>query len=339
MGGDPSMTPVLNAAPVALVGSDGGNKSHSSKKSSFNPVVCSPKDQASVKNDFTCYTTKGLVKLKRLWNKRHPEHAITADSPQEIWLALRKNIGNVCENEACWLRQTFAKEGLDNELIHGTFAPQSPADWRKNPHEWLSSMDIQRVMNQYEQSYPSFVFIGPSPIDFDTRLEDGECVWNELCQFKLDKLIRRGKTKIGFVFNTDPHDKGGAHWISMFVDVVQRYIFFFDSTGFKPPKEVARLIDDVIIPQGAAMKPPIVFKKYVNTNEHQKKNTECGVYSLFMIVSILTGKMTVDQFMDPKHRLTDEEVSMYRRQFFNVDQDVRIGGKGDDDDDDEYSDG
>jgi hypothetical protein len=28
-----------------------------------------------------------------------------------------------------------------------SFAPESPPEWKKNPNEWLSSIDIMNVMN------------------------------------------------------------------------------------------------------------------------------------------------------------------------------------------------
>ena len=48
-------------------------------------------------------------------------------------------------------------------------------------------------------------FLGPSPIDYDKPLSYGECVWEDLCKFSLINYIKKGKTKIGIVFNTDPY--------------------------------------------------------------------------------------------------------------------------------------
>ena len=33
----------------------------------------------------------------------------------------------------------------------------------------------------------------------------GQCVWNDLCNFNLETYIKKGKNKIGIIFNTDPH--------------------------------------------------------------------------------------------------------------------------------------
>ena len=83
----------------------------------------------------------------------------------------------------------------------------------KNPNEWLNSLDISRVMKQYENDYKCFDFLGPSPIDFDTFKENNECVWDEICNFDLNKSYTKGKRKFGFIFNLDPHYKGGSHWV------------------------------------------------------------------------------------------------------------------------------
>ena len=52
-----------------------------------------------------------------------------------------------------------------------------------------TNIDILNVMKQYEHIYPNFEFIGPSPIDYDTHLSYGECVWEELCKFNLQNNI------------------------------------------------------------------------------------------------------------------------------------------------------
>ena len=51
-----------------------------------------------------------------------------------------------------------------------------PESWKKKPNEWLSSVDITKVMKQYGSAYRDFEFLGPSPIDYDTHKYNGECV-------------------------------------------------------------------------------------------------------------------------------------------------------------------
>ncbi|NBP66881.1 MAG: hypothetical protein EBU66_19830 [Bacteroidetes bacterium] len=301
----------------------GGGESSGGAADGFKSVTCAPKDQTdpdiNETKDFSCYSSKSLEKLKSLWNKRHPDQKIEDTDPRAIWTALKNNMNNVCHQEACWLRQSFASSGIDKDMVHYTFAPQAPKTWKKNIHEWLSSIDIANSLKQYEHAIPSFVFIGPSPVDYDEVLEDGECVWNELCNFDIMKHIKNGKYKIGVVFNTDPHNKPGEHWVSLFIDVRARVIFFFDSTSDRPQNRI-RAFMKMVKEQGEAN--GIHFKEYINDVPHQKNNTECGVYSIFMIIHMLLGKMTVHDFLDKKKKLTDKYMQRFRRKFFNVDEKV-----------------
>lgn len=276
-------------------------------------INCSPKPKGKL-NDFTCYTNEGLIKLRDYWNARHPDSKITTNSPKEIHSKITEYMKDICNNEACWLKQKSVFGKLESDLSD-SFAPESPEEWKKNPNEWLSSTDIMKVMKQYEKAYNCFDFIGPSPIDFDTRQLYGECVWEELCNFNLKKLINKGKTKIGMIFNTDPHNKPGQHWISMFINVKKGKIFFFDSTGDRAPKQIKVLINR-IKEQGNDIVPPIDFKVDSNEGvEHQYGNTECGIYSIFFIVHMLEDKMT-EHYLKT-HILKDEYMQEFRHIYFN----------------------
>ena len=276
-------------------------------------INCSPKPKDKL-NNFTCYTNNDLIKLRDLWNARHPDVKITSNSPKEIHKKISEHLKDICNNEACWLKQKTIFGKLDSDLAD-SFAPESPEEWKKNPNEWLSSTDIMKVMKQYEKAYKCFDFIGPSPIDFDTRQLYGECVWEELCNFNLEKMIKNGKTKIGIIFNTDPHNKPGQHWISLFINIQKGDIFFFDSTGDDSPPEIKKLINR-IKKQGFAMNPPIKFTIDSNEGiEHQYGNTECGVYSIFFIVHMLEDKMTENYLKT--HILKDEYIEEFRHIYFN----------------------
>ena len=161
-------------------------------------INCSPKPKGEI-NDFSCYTNKSLYKLRDLWNARHPDVKITSNSPKEIHRFISEKLSGVCNKESCWLKQKAEFGPMQSDMAE-SFAPESPSEWKKNPNEWLSSIDIMNVMKQYEKAYKCFDFIGPTPIDFDTRKLYGECVWEELCNFNLAQQIKNGKTKIGIIF-------------------------------------------------------------------------------------------------------------------------------------------
>ena len=265
-------------------------------------------------NEFSCYTNKSLYKLRDLWNARHPDVKIKTSSPKEIHLLISEKLSGVCNKESCWLKQKDKFGILESDLAD-SFAPESPNEWKKNPNEWLSSVDIMDVMKQYESAYKCFDFIGPSPIDFDTKKLYGECVWDELCNFSVEQQIKNGKTKIGIIFNTDPHNKPGQHWISMFINIKKKQIFFFDSTGDKPSPEIMKLVER-IKKQGLELDKKIIFKYNSNEGvEHQYGNTECGVYSLFFIVHMLEDKLT-EHYLKT-HILKDEYINKFRKIYFN----------------------
>lgn len=279
----------------------------------LNKVNCSPKAKGEV-NDFSCYTDKTLYKLREHWNSRHPDAKISSNDTKVIHQQLTNYFKGVCSKESCWLKQKAEFGDIKNELTD-SFAPVSPEEWKKNPNEWLTSVDIMNVMKQYEKAYKCFDFLGPSPIDFDTRKLYGECVWDELCNFNLVQQIKNGKTKIGMIFNTDPHYKPGQHWLSMFVDIKKGKIFFFDSVGNKIPKPVMVLVDR-IKEQGLRLSPPINFEFDQNHPvEHQYSTTECGIYSLFFIVHMLEDKITKEYLKT--HIIKDKYMQNFRKIYFN----------------------
>ena len=162
----------------------------------------------------------------------------------------------------------YLKNELDDSLLLYTFSPTRPDKWKNNPNTWLSSLDIEAVMNQYERKYKNFSFIGCSPIDFDKRLHNGECVWPELCNFDINEYYNNGVNKIGISLNLDKHTQDGSHWVSLFVDLKNKYIFYFDSNGDETPKEVKTLMDKI---NNQCLKLGIEMKIFESDIEHQKK--------------------------------------------------------------------
>jgi hypothetical protein len=281
----------------------------------FKKLNCSPKDKNQVK-EYTCYTDNDLQKLRNMWNARHPDKKIMTNDSKEIWSLLKNYYSKICNKESCWVRQMTKGTKMEAELLE-SFSPTSPIEWKKNPNEWLSSIDIIEVMNQYEKTYKCFDFLGPSPIDYDTHKLYGECVWEELCHFSLAEQIKNGKTKIGIIFNTDTHDRSGEHWISLFINIKNATIFFFDSAGNKASSQIMKFVN-MVVEQGRNLPTPIDFKFDQNYPvEHQYKNTECGVYSIFFIIHMLEDKITGHYLKT--HKLKDEYMQQFRKVYYNDD--------------------
>jgi hypothetical protein len=282
----------------------------------FVSLNCSPKKKNEVK-EYTCYTDDDLHKLRNVWNARHPDKPITTNDSKEVWNMLKNYYANICNKESCWIRQMVKGTKMEDELLD-SFSPVSPITWKKNPNEWLSSVDIIEVMNQFEKTYKCFDFIGPSPIDYDTHKLYGECVWEELCHFNLAEHIKKGKTKIGIIFNTDPHYKGGEHWISLFINIKKGEIFFFDSAGNKASNQVMKFVNNVIEQGHSLLNNRINFKFDQNYPiEHQYQNTECGIYALFFIIHMLEDKITGHYLKT--HLLKDKYMEQFRKVYYNDD--------------------
>lgn len=265
---------------------------------------CSPKPGHAI-NNYSCYTETALKRLKEEWNNNNTQQ-IQHNDPIEIHKQFTFLLGG---NEQKWLsNKSLSKLSSD---LNRSFAPQVPKSWHKNNHEWLSNVDIENVMKQYQRAFKNFAFLGPSPIDFDTRI-GSSYVNDDIHHFRLDSFINNNINKIGIIFNTDKHNGPGEHWISMFINIPEQYIFFFDSVGDNPPKEIQTLIQRIHT-QSKQLNIPL--QTYYNNKEHQYSNTECGMYSLYVIIHLLTGKLS--PHILSQQRLPDKDVHAFRRKYFN----------------------
>jgi len=258
-----------------------------------------------------CLPKEKMDKLKNMWNNMYPKNRIETDDISEMW-KIMKNYSE-CNTEICVLKKLTNNQIDKFKEFLNYYAPKSPEEWKRNPNAWLSNFDILKVMKHYEIKYKNFKFFGPTPIDFDEKLNGDECVDDDICKIDLNKLKKDGKTLLGFIFNTDPHNKSGAHWISMFVSMKKEEIFFFDSAGDKAPKEIIKLTDR-LIKQGKEIGLNFKFDQNYPT-QHQYSNTECGVYSLYFIIHMLENKLTSEYLKT--HILKDKYIEKYRKIYFN----------------------
>jgi hypothetical protein len=177
--------------------------------------------------------------------------------------------------EDCWL-QTLSYKG--GSIWTRSFAPHHPDEWDKNPTEWLSNYDINSIMKQYDQFYP---VIGSTTMDFDEKPTDydGDCVC--MCNFKVSDCIKKGIRKVGFTINLDNHESG-SHWVSMFLDLDDKIIFYFDSANNPTPRAIKTFVKETV--------PRRTDQNYIQKKQapapKATPNAECIQYFL---VTMLTG--------------------------------------------------
>ena len=289
-------------------------KKRKKKKRKKNKTIknkfCSPKNKDEFL-DYTCYTPDMLNKMKSLWNKRHPDSKIKTNNLKKIWNTLGNYMKNSCSSESCWIKNNLFKREFTEKEMNKFFAPKQPSEWKKNPNEWLSSIEILELMKQYENAYHCFEFIGPTPIDFDEQLSHGQCVWNDLCNFQLKEKIKNGKKKIGIIFNLDPHDKSGSHWTCMFINIKLKKIYYFDSYGDDLiPKRVDVLATRI---QKQAKDMGMNFDYIINHVRHQYSRSECGMYCLYFIIQMIKDT----PFSRFNKKVSDKHMRNLRNVYFN----------------------
>ena len=270
---------------------------------------CSPHNND---NNFSCFSKKSLLKICEAWNNYYEDKIIynKKNNINTLWYKVNDKLKNSCNNEWCWIQQEFLKK-INNDNLKDSFRPLMPKKWYSHEREWLNTYDIENVMQQYEKKHKDFKFIGPVPIDFDYQPNPGQCIVNELCNISVPKLIKKGIKKLGVIFNLDPHDKPGSHWVALYCDINRGGVYYFDSYGVEPPEEVDILMDR-LASQGKSFNNNI--KKQYNNIRHQYKNSECGVYSLNFIIKLLEG----NNFKDVINNIVPDDVMLKNRNVFFV---------------------
>lgn len=250
----------------------------------LNLLQCNPSTLA--KTHTTCLPHDMLERLRDTWNKKFPGHKIplTVHKKERLWAELRLRLQTQykCASEYCAVQELG--DDSNKTQMQGYFRPKKPANWTKDPTEWHDSVTLAAVMQQYETAYPHFEFIGPTPIDFDSQLPGawGRCVLDELCNLNLASMKAAGKTAIGIIFNLDPHDRPGSHWVCAYIDLKRMAAYYYDSYGYEPCAEIRRLMRRCR-EQGCK-------ELMWNDIRHQRKKSECGTYCMYMIISLLKGK-------------------------------------------------
>ena len=215
----------------------------------------------------------------------------TGLAPTALRAELERKVDVEPEHEYTFLMKLPLSKGEKESIIKQYLRPMYPLAWRHDSDKWLDSNDIERVMNQYEEAFPNFDFMGPFPIDFAAPNPNmpKKCLMDEICEYRVQTAAQNKKDMLGVIYNLDPHYKSGSHWVATFVDLKKNRCMYFDSYGFKPPKQILTFMSWVSN-QDKTRKLPLMY----SSRRIQYKNTECGVYCLYFIIRMLMG----DEFVD-----------------------------------------
>lgn len=308
----------------------GGRRRHTIKRK-----PCSPYAKTNAVVPDSCFTKDTLKEIKDAYNSTHMDDPVIGNDPVKIRNQLRKkmqtkyNCVDSYKEELCWMNKLSSgglPSNVKKRMMKELFVPERPSEWSQKPNAWLSNIDISLVMNQYVIAYPQFEFIGPVSIDFASK-KSNTCVDPELCNLSIRKLLHRKKTDIGIVFNLDTHEGPGTHWVSMFMRLSGQspFMFYFNSTGESEPPEIVALRDKTQADYKMVTGNKLAY--YSSTAEHQQSNTECGMYSLVFLVSMLTQEqfstgepMTDPQliamYSDTHARIPDSTIEQFRHVYF-----------------------
>ena len=213
-----------------------------------------------------------------------------------------------------WVNENFTKymkmeikEILENEI----FRPEGP----EKQFQWMSSLDMNAVLSQYENLHNDFKYLGSVPINFD------EIDFYNIKNINYDELEKEGKNRFAMIINNQRHDQGGQHWFSLFFDLKKGDIFFVDSVGDKPMENVEKYVEKI----KKYLKSKNKKHNYkINNIQHQKKNSECGVYSMYFIIKFLESG---DFEKETSKEIQDYDVNKIRKKLFTGQEKWNIKGE------------
>ena len=200
-----------------------------------------------------------------------------------------KAVGCQDGEDHCLLDKSTLSDDVKKDLRKRYLRPRRPKGWDADPDMWLDNFNIQHVMQQYQEAYPWFKFLGIFPIDFSApnpyKKDRQECLNKEVCSLNLQAEYAKGVRGIGMVFNLDPHFKGGSHWVGLYINLqnIQKpFVGYFDSYAVRPPPLIARLMKSLTLQIKTC-------ELGSNARRYQYGQSECGMFSLYFIICMIHG--------------------------------------------------
>ncbi len=278
--------------------------------------------QCSINREFSdgsCFSLQELHEIANDYNNKYNDKIQLFNTKKEMVQELESKLKSNCSDQTCWATLKFVKNNEDLQLA---FKPKGPA----GQYDWLSTTEINECMERFMKIYPNYLFVGAVPIDIEDLDQFG------VGSLNYDKLQKKNFTNIGIIYNLDEHYKSGSHWVSFFMDLKNKRIYYSDSAGKPPEQRVKKLVKKlaekfyfqdtgkkISLPIDSYMNeqgPNILEQKYdikFNKTQHQYGGSECGVYSINLQARLLRG----DQFEDINNsRIPDKVMNVCRKHYF-----------------------
>jgi hypothetical protein len=259
----------------------------------------------------SCFTLESLKVIANKYNETNKDKIIISNNKKDLVDQLEEKLSKNCSSQTCWLSTDLIQEIDNDEIKNNTFRPQGP----KSKYGWLSTTNINEVIDQYHTNHKDFSYLGTVPYDFQEIYDFG------FHNFNFDELYNEGKYKIGMVINLDESHQDGSHWVGLYADLKKNQIYFFDSVGKPPRRKIKKFINKITdfmykkkynsnIKIGSIMElinnltyKSLKNKYFINLKnklsdfdirynhvQHQFKNSECGVYSINFIIRLVKGE-------------------------------------------------
>jgi hypothetical protein len=280
--------------------------------------------------DGSCFTLDVLKDIAIKFNQKHKNKSnhISVNAPRsELIKNINSKMDSKCDDQICWIKELVNDKLQHDKILSNTFRPIGP----DGKYDWLSTSDINMVMEQYMKVYDDFAYLGTVPYDFEIIIG---------LEFSNNHFIennyKNGRTKFGMVINLDTHDMNGSHWVALYADLKNNQVYFFDSAGDKPRKRIRKFVNRIVkfiyyklhsekldinhvLDNIKKNNNTSIIKKISaidirhNNVQHQFGNTECGVYSINFILRLLEG----ESFNDIINNITlDESMNKNRKIYF-----------------------
>lgn len=288
----------------------------------------------------TCLTTNYINSISKDYNdyvksndKEKKNDIINLNSGKKNMLKqLRNNLKDYCKEDICLSKLPFLSN-KNKFLLKNFFKPQGT----KGKYDWLSTIEINQLFEQIQLNYNKFLFIGAVPIDI---LDISYPLMNQekfIKDINLNYLRKIKKPILGFVYNLDRHYESGSHWVALYANILEKKIYFSDSYGLPPHKEIKKMVKKIAeyihkfhneicknkikskceiinIPDNVQLMNNNNDKKYgdilYNRNRQQYGNSECGVYSCYFIIKLLEG-YSFEQIQN--NIIDDETINKFRK--------------------------